>query len=159
MIPEHKEILNLLVTDPSEIQEVEHWSGRLQVQTCVAGINIPADTKVMLKIAQRHMGKDGCEINSIKVAIGIPWTIAEFTHKAISCDHPMAGQAKTSDQLKVTVASLPIKGAEAWRNHFTETVSQWKDWVRASSVKEETLHSALNPRVEDIVTGKNLLAF
>ena len=108
----------------------------MEKTTKIAGAELPEDSKVMSRIAQREMGRNWCEMKSTRLDMGIPLSVAEFTQKAIGCDHPMAGQAKTSDQLKISVANLFKNVIESWRNHFTKTLSKWKQWAEDNYSKE-----------------------
>jgi len=163
-VPEYaQQYANVQVEDPALIHKLESMGpGRLTEPLVIGGIPCPVETKVSDLQPRRIAGGDGREVQVLRCHLAIPWTKEQFLLKSMQAKHPLQEDPILSDHTKRSVVELLTMGARACVAKARRRLQHWKEWTSRHSRKERELHARLQevfPNVENIVKGKNLLAF
>ena len=78
MLPEDGQQVEILVTDPTDLQRVDRWQGRSQAVQHLGGRSFPVGTRILHQFPSDSQGGGGGQV----VTFGIPMTPVEAVRRA-----------------------------------------------------------------------------
>eukprot|EP00435_Cladocopium_sp_Y103_P024718 s1417_g6.t1 len=156
MLPEDGQVVDLSVSSPADLQLVRSWKGRSAHEVRLADRIFPIGTRIISAVPSQTVG-DECGDGQLSVLVGIPMTFHESIRRSLELVHPFDSCQQVPDHVLTAMFHVVTRGSD-WIHE--ERVKRLK-WLKRRALelapKEAEFHKAMEPKVAEVLQGKNLL--
>eukprot|EP00971_Amphidinium_carterae_P323905 6437003-Amphidinium_carterae.1 len=143
VVPEHKQVSELCLFSSDEVFRVRWVHGRLKQTMQFSSGVIPIGSRILDVLPTQFLeGSDRRGGVLVKVRFGVPFSIDEFTNKALSAPHPFDSFLCVGDDALRSIFWILSAGVASVQNFRRQVLSRVRVRAKQLEVKEMEVHSA-----------------
>ena len=146
LIPEHKDTEIILV--PKDAKEQD-----LKSSSWMSHISLPEGSKFL------HCEEDGRNPGQKRAFYGLPWTVEEFTKRALELQHPFNQKVKVAPELAKRWKQMLEAGPKEVIRRRQEQLDHYRRRAKELEAKETELKGMMHDSVSQCVKNKRIELF